>query len=280
MVGSQLQSFGTAGRLLQGQLNSGRLSHAYLLVGPDAAANRQLALLFAAALNCARRVSGCACAGCDTRPETLHPDLQVVEPSGASIKLQQIKDLLANAVLTPNQGRYRVFVIDQAERLTREAANALLLTLEEPEPFSLFLLTATSPVLPTIQSRCQLVYLHQSAAARPAAGRERALSLIQRILQTPAAARTGLVAEVEAWEEGIGEFLATLLIVVRDQLIQMVSGDRRLLCDPEAADQLYNCLPTDPVRLTAQCQLLVTGERMFAANVNRRLLCEQVLASL
>lgn len=278
----------TARRVLVNQLSEQRLSHAYLFTGPAGVGKRAAARAFGAAINCHRRVNACSCLDCDADAQQ-QVDVQVISPAGSSIKLQQVKDLVKLAALTPNQGMYRIFIIEEAERLTKEAANALLLTLEEPKAFVIFILTAAGPVLTTIASRCQVIQFHQTRFAgrqnaeedeAGLAARNRVISLLQRVGQAPLAERSRLAEEIEALDEDLGLFLATLLHILRDLLVWSVSGDPALLVHHELAEQFRSLFPANPASLAERCQLVINVERMFSANVNRRLLCEHLLSSL
>lgn len=288
MVREELLEQETAKRILVNQLSQRRLSHAYLFMGPTGVGKRAAARVFAAAINCPRRTSACACPDCSANG-LQQLDVQVISPSGSTIKLQQVKDLIALAALTPNQGKYRVFIIEEAERLTKEAANALLLTLEEPKAFAIFILTASSPVLATIASRCQVIQFHQprhsgqtdvrSDETGPAA-RTRVIQLLLKAVQAPLLERSKLTEEIEALEEELGLFLATLLNILRDLLVWAASGNPALLANPTVAEQFRLFFPADAASLAERCRLVVNVERMFSAHVNRRLLCEHLLSSL
>ncbi|HBK84774.1 MAG TPA: hypothetical protein DDZ53_01940, partial [Firmicutes bacterium] len=153
-------------RILQNQLRAGELSHAYLFTGAMQAEKGLAAMLLAQAANCTADNKPCGvCTSCRQIELGVHSDVRQIAPTGNSIKLQQVKSLLTEAVLTPNIGPYRVFIIEEAQALTREAANALLLMLEEPPQFDIFILTASAPVLPTIESRCQILRLQQRVSS-------------------------------------------------------------------------------------------------------------------
>ena len=152
-----------AKRLLQTHLASGQLASAYLLSGPDGVGKRRLAVEVAKALNCAGSGSHpCdACQPCGQIERGVHPDVHRLSPGGPSdqIKIDEIRFLLGRVALRPFSARVQVAILEGAERLTEEAANALLKALEEPHATTRFLLTTARVLdcLPTIVSRCQLL---------------------------------------------------------------------------------------------------------------------------
>jgi len=100
------------------------------------------------------------CLNCKMVAEQTHPDTQWVKPekSGGAIKIDQIRELQNTAYLTPQRAKYRVIILEAADRMNSASANALLKILEEPAPHTLFILIAQqlSTVLPTTLSRCQI----------------------------------------------------------------------------------------------------------------------------
>lgn len=149
---------------LKQSLANGRLAHAYLLLGPPQIGKRTLALELAKALNCLAKEEERPCGecwACRKIAHATHPDVRVVEPEGGSLKIDQIRQLQREVALTPHEGRYRVAILTDFDRATTEASNCLLKTLEEPPSQVVLCLTTPdmSPLLPTIVSRCQLLYL-------------------------------------------------------------------------------------------------------------------------
>ena len=150
-------------RLLQRGLATGRTPHAYLFSGPQGVGKRAAALSLAQALNCHQGEGiddGCgACQSCRKIARGLHPDVQVIGPDGATLKIEQVRALEADAALGPYEAKRKVFILDSAEKMTEQAANALLKTLEEPPGRTVIVLLTTTPsALPsTIVSRCQTV---------------------------------------------------------------------------------------------------------------------------
>ncbi|RME42397.1 MAG: DNA polymerase III subunit delta' [Chloroflexi bacterium] len=157
-----------AQRLLRTALASGRTAHAYLLAGPDHVGKTTLARALAQALTCespeptADGLGACGrCRGCRLAAEQVHPDHRLIEPDEGVIKIDQVRDLIREASLSPVEGRYKVFIIRSFDRANANAANALLKTLEEPNETTRILLTSsqTAALLPTITSRCQVIRL-------------------------------------------------------------------------------------------------------------------------
>ena len=154
-------------RTLEAGLKNGRLHHAYLLSGPAHVGKTTLAMQLAQAVNCTGDDPPCgACTPCTRVGSGLHADVSVIavdpeatEGARTQISIDAVRDLISSAHLRPYEGRTRVYVIQGADRLSVDAANALLKVLEEPPPDVLLLLLTDNPdgVLPTVRSRCQLV---------------------------------------------------------------------------------------------------------------------------
>ncbi len=157
---------------LRRALDEGRVSHAYLFVGPQGVGKMTLAMDLARMVNCVEqgeRPCG-ACVQCRRIADGLHADVRVIslgvnERDGrtrTAITIDQVREVQREASLKPYEGSYRVFVFDGAERLSDEAANSLLKILEEPPEQVILVLLApeASALLPTITSRCQTVELH------------------------------------------------------------------------------------------------------------------------
>jgi DNA polymerase III subunit delta' len=143
-------------------LRQGRFPNSLLFAGPEGVGKRTLALAAARALLCERGGDGEACGrcrACSRSGRGLHPDLAVVEPATAVIKIDQVRDAVREIQMPPFEAPARAFVIDDADVMTEQAQNALLKSLEEPKATShVFLITASpQALLPTIRSRCPLL---------------------------------------------------------------------------------------------------------------------------
>ncbi len=136
------------------------MTHAWLLTGPPGSGRSVAARAFAAALQCAD--NGCGtCHQCTTTLAGTHPDLTVVATDQVTIRIDEVRDLIGTAARTPSLGRYRVIVVEDADRMLERTTNVLLKAIEEPPPHTIWVLCAPSPqdVLPTIRSRARAVAL-------------------------------------------------------------------------------------------------------------------------
>ena len=136
------------------------MSHSWLFVGPPGSGRSNAAVAFAASLVC--KDNGCgACVECTTVLASTHVDVERFNPSGLSIKADEVRELISRSSWSPSVGGWRIVIIEDADRLTETAANALLKTIEEPESHTVWLLCAPtlSDVPVTIRSRCRHVQL-------------------------------------------------------------------------------------------------------------------------
>jgi DNA polymerase-3 subunit delta' len=151
------------------------MTHAWLLVGPPGSGRSVAARAFAQALQC--EAGGCgACASCRDAGIGTHPDITMVESVGAFYAVDDVRALVAASSAPPLRGRWRVIVVEDADRLAAQAgdwrsANALLKAIEEPADRTVWVLCAPSvqDVLPTIRSRCRTVTLRTPSTAEVAA---------------------------------------------------------------------------------------------------------------
>jgi DNA polymerase-3 subunit delta' len=142
----------------------------WLFTGPPGSGRSHVALAFAAALLC--DTGGCgSCHSCHLAKRGSHPDLEVIRTEGLSLKIDEVREIIARASWEPSSSRFRVVVIEDAERLTESAANALLKAIEEPGVRTIWLLCSPTieDVLPTIRSRCRQIALVTPSTAAVAA---------------------------------------------------------------------------------------------------------------
>ena len=140
--------------------DSQEMTHAWVFTGPPGSGRSSAAVAFAQALICPNQ--GCGdCNECQSAATGGHPDVEVSRTEGLSIKVEEIRELLTRVAWAPSMGGWRVVVMEDADRLTESAANALLKAIEEPGTRTVWLLCAPTlhDVLPTIRSRCRHLQL-------------------------------------------------------------------------------------------------------------------------
>ncbi len=152
------------------------MTHAWLFTGPPGSGRSNAARAFAAALQCEN--GGCGtCQACRTALSGAHADVALVSTDGLSIDVAEVREQVRMAAMRPTQGRWQVVVVEDADRLTEKAADALLKSLEEPPPRTVWMLCAPTAedVIVTIRSRSRQVVLRTppvDAVARMLAERE------------------------------------------------------------------------------------------------------------
>jgi len=146
------------------------MTHAWVFTGPPGSGRSSAAIAFAAALICPN--DGCStCVDCRSAKAGGHADVEIISTEGLSIKIDEIRELLQRTSWAPSVGGWRVVVMEDADRLTESAANALLKAIEEPGARTVWLLCAPTlhDLLPTIRSRCRHLQLRTPSAADVAA---------------------------------------------------------------------------------------------------------------
>jgi len=139
---------------------SAQMTHAWLFTGPPGSGRSVAAVAFAAALQC--DAGGCGeCRSCQTARAGSHPDVTVLNTDGLSIGVAEAREVVRKAALRPSVGRWQILVVEDADRLTEQAANALLKSVEEPPAHTVWMLCAPAAedVIATIRSRCRPVLL-------------------------------------------------------------------------------------------------------------------------
>lgn len=306
--------------ILRRALAADRLAHAYLFEGPEGIGKRLLALALVRAVFC-HDGSGCGdCPGCRKVDHGNHPDLQLIEPDGTSIKIEQIRELQKQLSYSPLEAPRKVCVIDGADRLNPAAGNALLKTLEEPSRKTLLLLLTPRPdaVLSTVRSRCQRLpfsrlpremvrdVLQQQLDRNPleahvlaalsdgsfkkALGRNRDLYLDRRksLLKSLTALSPGSIGPLLALSADLAEdkdVLPELLEIVqaffRDLLLTQHGATEEELVNRDLLDKIHRVAwRWSPHALLLKLDAISACQRQLERNVNRQLALDVLLLRL
>jgi DNA polymerase-3 subunit delta' len=143
------------------------MTHAWLFTGPPGSGRSVAARAFAAALQCPE--GGCGhCHACHTALGGTHADVKIIVPDGLSIGAKEAREMVVGASRAPSQGRWQIVLVEDADRMTEQAANAVLKMIEEPPARTVMMLCVPSlhpdDVMVTIRSRCRLVSLRTPTA--------------------------------------------------------------------------------------------------------------------
>ncbi len=148
---------------LKNAVVSERVAGAYLFTGQQGVGKETVALYFANLILCEGTTEGLTpckeCSACRKIKNSNHPDLRIIRPDGAQMKIDQIRNIQREIIYQPLEGTRKIYILANTERMNDSAANALLKTLEEPPAASTLILLTENLIsmLPTIRSRCQIL---------------------------------------------------------------------------------------------------------------------------
>ena len=140
-------------------VNSNNVLHSYLFLGTEGIGKKEIAKEFAKKILCSTKEEECTCKSCLCFDSNNHPDLYVIDYDNQSIKIDEIRTLTEKVIEKPIISEKKVYIINNAETMTKEAQNCLLKTLEEPPEFVVIILISSNDnlILNTIKSRCMTI---------------------------------------------------------------------------------------------------------------------------
>jgi DNA polymerase-3 subunit delta' len=277
-----------------------RMTHAWLLTGPPGSGRSTAARAFAAALQCEE--GGCGhCHACLTVLQGLHPDVTVVATEGVVIRADTARPLVELAQRSPSSGRWRVIIVEDADRLNETSGNVLLKAIEEPPPRTVWLLCAPSPqdVLVTLRSRSRAVALRvppvdavaallverdgidPAVAAVAARAAQSHVGVARRLARDPQArARRATVLSIPPRVRGVGDaVLAAGELVATAQTDAKAATEQR---DAEEKSALLRAMGAEgaatlPPALRAQVRQLEEDQKRRATRAQRDVLDRAML---
>lgn len=198
-VWDQLVGQRRAAATLRAAASGDGMSHAWLFTGPPGSGRSNAAVAFAAALECDQH--GCnECHECRTVLAGTHADVALIRTEKLTIGVDEVRDLVRRSALTPVGRRWQILVIEDADRLTEQACNALLKAIEEPTARTVWMLCAPTveDVLPTIRSRCRQVTLSTPSTEEVAAFLVRTDGVSEALASYAARASQGHIGRARA----------------------------------------------------------------------------------
>ena len=280
--------------LLSRAIQRQSLTPSLILSGPEGVGKRLTAISIAQELNCLSPVDGTACGACGVCGRIArgaHPDVMTIEPGeNGSIKIEQVRDAIDRAVYRPFEGRRRVTIVEQADALLIQAQNALLKTLEEPLPASVFVLVTSRPdtLLPTVRSRCAHLRFGRLQVADVASVLERNHGYSHGDALTAAAASDGSVGgaldlEAHAFADARNDAENLLQVAGRDPRTRLEHGKELLKGSgtPAAEREHLGARLTAMTALVRDAGLVASGgDARLIANLDRRLVLDSLARTL
>jgi DNA polymerase-3 subunit delta' len=312
-------------RFLQSALQSGRLAHALLFHGEEGIGKCLMAKVLAQVVNCEVEPTlsppdACGvCRSCHQIEIGTHPDVMLISATSGKGETEQAREIESRFIYRPLVGTRKIVILDNADLLRQEAANALLKTIEEPPPDSLIILVAARPdaVLPTIRSRCQEIRFApvSAAAVKEVLQQKRGLPEADaHFLALVSGGRLGLAleadpAELRADRAALRELVSphTLEMVtkifavcetiaksdhaemafgwlatwLRDLAVVKVGGDRDRLMNNDAVPELERLAARLPLdKILDLGGLVESMQKGLERNLNKQLMLEGVLLQL
>ena len=277
-----------------------RMTHAWLVTGPPGSGRSTAARAFAAALQC--ESGGCGrCHACVTVLQGLHPDVTVVATEGVVIRADTARPLVELAQRSPSSGRWRVIIVEDADRLNETSGNVLLKAIEEPPPRTVWVLCAPSPqdVLVTLRSRSRAVALRvppvdavaallverdgidPAVAAVAARAAQSHVGIARRLARDPQArARRATVLSIPPRVRGVGD-----AVLAAGDLVATAQADAKAATEQRDAEERSVLLrsmgaegaATIPPALRAQVRDLENDQKRRATRAQRDVLDRAML---
>jgi len=268
--------------LLKQKAAKGHVVHAYLFLGSSDL--RENAKQLAMVLNCMDLKTGgdvCGiCSNCYKIITGSHPDLYTLKPDGSSMKINQVREMQKHLAYKIYEGKYKVIILDEADKLTLQGANSLLKVLEEPLPQTVFILLAASQkgIPDTIVSRCQRIYFGEEIGQHDCLEN---IKILEDVFNGDFEKTLALIERLEKEEkEYLKQKVNGLMVLIRDLVVLKSVKEDKLV----STSQLFNS-PLEKITISHE-QLVKILEKLYEglkdldSNVNKRLLLESMFLTI
>ena len=265
--------------LLKQKISEGHVVHAYLFMGSSDL--KEKAKQLAMTLNCmdlTAKGDVCGtCASCYKIITDSHPDIYTLKPDGSSMKINQVREMQRQIAYKVYEGKYKVIILEEADKLTLQGVNSLLKTLEEPMPQTVFILLAASQMgIPdTIISRCQRIYFGEEVVDQLDCLEN--IKILEDIFSGDIEKTISIIEKLEKEEkEYLKQKIRNLIVLTRDLLVLKSTKENKLI---NISHQFSSSLEKIPISYK---QLVIIMEKLYESlkdidsNANKRLLLESL----
>jgi len=309
---------------ISSQLAGGEVGHAYVFTGPEGIGKRTMARIFSSSLLCSERNGSDACGRCKSCrlfDSGSNPDYKVIEPEGNSISIDEIREMQGDIIIRPLYSDKKVYVIIDADKMTVQAQNCLLKTLEEPPEYAVIIMTTANyhALLETIRSRAQrysfkkntpdeirsvltarfgpdipdmdfyvsycdgiigtAVKLAESGEFKRL--RDETISLAIKLSRSQLSDALDAYGFFESNKDSISHILDILLLIYRDLMIAVQTGNQKLLINSDKKDIIFNNIHNFTThKLAENIEAVETARSQLKYNANFQLAMEVMLMKL
>jgi len=269
--------------LLKQKVAEGHVVHAYLFLGSSDLKEKAEQLTMV--LNCIDlKAEGDACGvcvSCYKIATVSHPDIYTLRPDGSSMKIHQVREIQKHLAYKIYEGKYKVIILEEADKLTTQGANSLLKILEEPMPQTVFILLAASQMgIPdTVISRCQRIYFGEEVVSQDDCLED--IKILEVLLSGDLEKTLSLIEQLEKEEkEDLKQIIKKLITLARDLIVLKSTKDDKLINISHKFSSNLKEITMSYEQLVKIMERLYEGLKDLDRNVNKRLLLESLFLTL
>ncbi|WP_051533821.1 ATP-binding protein [Desulfitibacter alkalitolerans] len=268
--------------LLKQKAAKDQVVHAYLFLGSNDL--RKNAAQLAMILNCLDlKADGNACGVCTSCYKITtgsHPDIYILRPDGSSMKIHQIREMQKHLAYKIYEGKYKVIILEEADKLTLQGANSLLKILEEPMPQTIFILLAASQreIPDTIISRCQRIYFGEEVDQHDY---PETIKILEDVFSEDFARTLSLIEKLEKEDkEHLKQRINGLMVLIRDLVVLKSTKEEKLINISQLSNSSLEKIAVNHEKLVKILEKLYKSLKDLDRNANKRLLLESLFLTM